>query len=198
MYNITYKNTAPIEFIRKINKLTEAELAKNAGLSRLTIRAAENKTGQKTPNISVESLSAIANALNQDMAVLFYPKTEPLVQFSAIAVSIDVVKDGFDSWKIHFMNYVDEVRRSHDPRLMMLPPIPSLDQRLQSLLASMTCELCFELQIDAPSWVATVRYLDQPWFPSGMESMKATAIVESPYSFRKNNIFVLQNFLTRA
>jgi hypothetical protein len=30
-----------------------------------------------------------------------------------------------------------------------------------------------------------------------MESLKATALVESPLPYRRNNIFVLGNFLTR-
>jgi hypothetical protein len=37
-----------------------------------------------------------------------------------------------------------------------------------------------------------------PWFVSGMESLKAIALVESPLPFRLRKIFVLENFLSRV
>ena len=40
--------------------------------------------------------------------------------------------------------------------------------------------------------------LDKPWFVSGFENLKSTALIESPLNFRKRNIFVLGNFLTRV
>lgn len=40
--------------------------------------------------------------------------------------------------------------------------------------------------------------LPEPWFVAGVENLKATALVESPLPFRRNNIFVLGNFLSRA
>ncbi|NCO37375.1 MAG: hypothetical protein COZ06_23865 [Armatimonadetes bacterium CG_4_10_14_3_um_filter_66_18] len=40
--------------------------------------------------------------------------------------------------------------------------------------------------------------LPEPWFVSGIENLKATALVESPTHFRKRRIFVLGNFLERA
>jgi hypothetical protein len=40
--------------------------------------------------------------------------------------------------------------------------------------------------------------LPRPWFVAGVENLKATALVESPLPFRRNNVFVLGNFLSRA
>jgi hypothetical protein len=40
--------------------------------------------------------------------------------------------------------------------------------------------------------------LSEPWFVSGMENLKASALLESPLPFRRNNVFVLGNFLSRA
>jgi hypothetical protein len=41
-------------------------------------------------------------------------------------------------------------------------------------------------------------FLPDPWFVAGIENLKASALVESPVQFRRNNIFVLGNFLSRA
>jgi hypothetical protein len=40
--------------------------------------------------------------------------------------------------------------------------------------------------------------LPAPWFVAGVENLKASALVESPVQFRRNNVFVLGNFLARA
>ena len=54
--------------------------------------------------------------------------------------------------------------------------------------------MCFR----GPQWTAAVGCLDRPWFVSGFESLKASALVESPVPFRSRNVFVLANFLERA
>jgi hypothetical protein len=51
---------------------------------------------------------------------------------------------------------------------------------------------------EAPEWILTVPAPRDPWFVSGMESLKAIAIVESPLPFRIRKIFVLENFLSRV
>ena len=50
----------------------------------------------------------------------------------------------------------------------------------------------------APPWTSGVGPLDRPWFVSGYESLKASALAESPAPFRSRNVFVLANFLERA
>lgn len=40
--------------------------------------------------------------------------------------------------------------------------------------------------------------LKDPWFVTGIENLKAIAIVESPVFFRRRKIFTLQNFPGRA
>ena len=52
--------------------------------------------------------------------------------------------------------------------------------------------------MDAPAWAAGCHFLPEPWFVSGVESLKATALVEAPLAFRRNNVFVLGNFMSRA
>jgi len=50
----------------------------------------------------------------------------------------------------------------------------------------------------APDWAQKDHCLPEPWFVAEMESLKASALVESPAYYKKNNIFVLENFLKRA
>ena len=88
---------------------------------------------------------------------------------STQAVAYRVLNQGFESWKIHFMNFVDEFRRTLDPQLLLLAPPKELDMRLKALLASTVLSLCTESGIDAPSWARKMYYLDEPWFVSGMQ-----------------------------
>lgn len=96
------------------------------------------------------------------------------------------------------MNLVDEFRRTLDVRLIFLPPPSELDKSLSAMLSSIVLYLCDEAEIEAPTWAKKRVDLPTPWFVSETESLKAMAILESPLVFRRNNIFVLENFLERA
>ena len=49
-----------------------------------------------------------------------------------------------------------------------------------------------------PPWTGGVGPLERPWFVSGYENLKASALVESPARFRSRNVFVLAGFLDRV
>ncbi|MBI4411364.1 MAG: helix-turn-helix transcriptional regulator [Deltaproteobacteria bacterium] len=103
-----------------------------------------------------------------------------------------------EDWRTPFFNFVDSFRRSGDPTLVAQPPHSRLPVRLKALIASTVETLCDERGMGYPFWCAGIQPLAQPWFPSGIENLKATALVESPVHFRKRNIFVLKNFLERV
>lgn len=113
-------------------------------------------------------------------------------------ISIRILEDGPDSWRIHLFDCVDRLRHARDPELIEAPPINDLDGRIRALMASTVEALCSELGLTAPPWCRSVAALDHPWFVSGIENLKAMALVESPAPFRARNIFVLGNFLERA
>jgi len=137
--------------------------------------------------------------LDKDLVVLLAPSSGKCrSDDSTVGVSFKVMRDGFDTWPIYFLEFVDAFRKTLDMRLILLPPVRDLDAKLLSLLASITLELCAESGMEAPSWAKKSYFLDQPWFISDMESLKATAIQESSLYFRRNNIFVQDNFLKRA
>jgi len=194
MSNIKYQYHAPYKKIRNIKHLSERTFCENFNISRMTLRSVESDSG----NLTLESLGVVAEGLNRKLAILLYPEEEPISECSVVAVSIKVKADGFDSWVGHFMEFVDEFRRSLDPRLLILPPVSGLDLKLKALLASIVLELSAEINMDPPQWSKRSYFLEQPWFLSETESLRASALVESPVYYRKNNIFVLENFLRRA
>jgi len=172
---------------------SERALAHAAGVSRGALRAVERGAG----NGRLGTLAAAAAALDMRVEMIGVGD-EGASDCSTVAVSLRVVADGFRSWTQHFMNLVDEFRRTFDPRLLLLPPTAQLDPRLRALLAAIVCELCGEAVIDPPRWAGRPHFLPTPWFVAESESLKASALLESPLSFRRNNIFVLANFMERA
>lgn len=100
-------------------------------------------------------------------------------------------------WLIPFMEFVDDFRRDRDPSWIQ-QPFELTDERIDAMLASTIEYLCDELQVNPPDWVWEVPSCRDPWFVSGIENLKAIAIVESPVYFRRRKIFVLENFLERV
>lgn len=98
---------------------------------------------------------------------------------------------------LHLLEFVDDFRRAKNPQAIM-EAFPKGDDRLDALSAATAEELCIEMGIPAPEWLGAVPACHDPWFPSGIESLKAIALAESPLPFRLRKIFVLENFLSRA
>lgn len=183
-----------IRLLRKRLGLSEQALSSRAGVSRLTVRQVE-KEGS---NPRLQTMSEVAEALERNLLVLMLPLQEPRVENSTVVASMQVCREGFDSWPLYFMSIVDDFRKSLDPRLLLLPPVSQLDRKLTALLASIVLALCEESQMSPPSWAKRSYFLAEPWFVSETQSLKALALRDSPLAFRKNNIFVLDNFLERA
>jgi len=172
--------------------LSERSLAIETGQSRLSIRALFSSQ----TNFNIKSLLKVATYFDQNIAIISYSNSD--VDSTTTAVSYRILRDGFNSWKIHLMNMVDEYRASLDIRIFLLPPAKESDERILALMASVVDQLCFESKVATPHWAQKTYFLQQPWFLSETESLKAFAILESPIAFKKNNIFVLDNFLMRA
>ncbi len=188
-----YQLFFPLRHIRKKLGLSERAFAATAKISRRCLRQME----QSNANITINSFCTAAQAAGRNVNVLVAPE-QILPEFSTVATAFKVERDGFDSWKIHFMELIDEFRRTMDPRLILLPPPARFDRRLTALLASLVRHLCLEQQMTAPEWSVRRYFLEQPWFVAGVQSLKASAIVESPLAFRNNNIYVHSNFTARV
>jgi len=184
----------PFPYLRKSLKLSEREVTNRCGLSRGAVRQLESPS---TGNVTMRSIEQLADLLGRNVEVIISSQ-EVLSDYSTVASALKIERDGFDSWKIHLFDFVDEFRRTADARLILLPPPSTSDIRISALLASTVRALCEEIAIDPPSWGARRYFLQKPWFVSGMNSLKASAILEAPLPFRANNIFVHDNFLARA
>ena len=102
------------------------------------------------------------------------------------------------SWKLQIHQFIDDVRQNLDAARVE-PGFTRGDPRLRALAAATVEALAAERGQDAaPPWAVNVPPLAHPWFVSGIENLKAAALVESPVYFRRRNIFVLGNFLARA
>jgi transcriptional regulator with XRE-family HTH domain len=182
--------------IRRQRHLSQRALAMRAGISFPCLQQLE-RPGH---NWRVSSLRGVAKALGLPKQALDYHLTRAftLVTDSVEDASLRIHAEGISSWKIHLFDFVDRFRAVRDVALIESGPIPELDGRLQNLFAATTEALCAEAALQTPAWCTGIRALPEPWFVAGMESLKASALVESPVSFRARNIFVLGNFLSRA
>jgi hypothetical protein len=98
---------------------------------------------------------------------------------------------------LHLLEFVDDFRHRRDPKALE-EPFAAGDERLDALAAASAEELCKEAGMEPPDWICEIPACTIPWFVSGLESLKAIALVESPVAFRRRKIFVLENFLARA
>lgn len=95
----------------------------------------------------------------------------------------------------NFREFLDEFysEASADKRAMMLAEEPPLTAsvRENAYLAAAAEHLALRNDLPIPQWVnGEARFLKRPFFPSGLESLKAALLVESPSAFRRRMIFV--------
>lgn len=100
-------------------------------------------------------------------------------------------------WKIPLMDFVDDFRYHRDPAAI-IEPFELNDERQDAVLASVIETLCDEIGVPVPDWLATVPACRDPYFMSGMESLKAISLVETPVRFRLRKVFVMENVLHRV
>ena len=190
---MTYQILFPLKGLRASKDLSERAVSAKSGISRAII----NKLKCSERNCTIKSINELASFFNLDLQITV-SADDTLSEFSTVATAYKTERDGFDSWKIHYMDFLDQFRKSNDTRLVLLPPHAGFDFRLKSLLAAIVKYLAQEKQMPCPAWAIKRYFLETPWFVSGVESLKACALAESPQAFRNNNIYVLENFGSRA
>jgi transcriptional regulator with XRE-family HTH domain len=182
--------------IRERRHLSQRELSRLAGVSFKGVQLLEapgHDARLSTLEKVAEALGLPAAGVRQAVEAYLAEEAD-----SAFCASVRIVLDGFDSWRVHLLDFVDRFRTAPAPALVRTPPVAGLDARLAALMASTVDALCAEVALEAPAWSASVGPLPSPWFVAGVENLKASAILESPAHFRRRNIFVLSNFLSRA
>lgn len=91
--------------------------------------------------------------------------------------------------------FLDEFYMEQDMtvRAAMLAERPELidNVRTNAYLAAVAEHLALKNKLNIPEWaVDDSRFLKRPYFPCGLESLKATLLAESPVAFRRRMIFV--------
>jgi hypothetical protein len=73
-----------------------------------------------------------------------------------------------------------------------------IDRVKDAYLAALAEHLAHESRLDAPEWAeANSRFLDEPFFAGGLESLKAILLAESPPAFRRRLVFISADALSR-
>jgi transcriptional regulator with XRE-family HTH domain len=91
--------------------------------------------------------------------------------------------------------FLDEFYIAGDPKIQagMLSPEPPLvaDEKANAYLGAVAEHLALRNRLPIPAWTARApRFLRRPYFPGGLDSLKATMLKESPTAFRRRMIFV--------
>lgn len=110
----------------------------------------------------------------------------------------DVLREGqlhgdVDSFLREFLDefYSERSEVARTAMLVDEPPLTGGDGRTDAYLAAVAEHLALRNQLAVPGWTgAKSRFLKRPFFPCGLESLKATLLVESPTAFRRRMIFV--------
>lgn len=182
--------------VRRRRGVSQRALARRSGLSFRGVQLIETR-GHDARLSSLERVGlglglpstqirrAVAKALQESPDSLF-------------CASVRILEDGEASWRRHFMDCVDEVRRSGSVAALMTPTVAELPEHLRALAAGIAETLAGECGGPAPPWTHSIGPLADPWFVAGYENLKAAAVMESPVAFRSRNVFVLANFLERA
>ncbi len=95
----------------------------------------------------------------------------------------------------YLREFLDEFYSEDDKarRAAMLadePPITD-DAKANAYYAAAAEHLALTYRFPAPAWTrAPSRFLHRPFFPCGLESLKATLLRDSPVAFRRRMIFV--------
>lgn len=98
--------------------------------------------------------------------------------------------------------FLDEFYMEQDPvrraEMLLVEPEPGNNPKANAYLAAVAEHLSIANQLEPPGWVnGSTRFLKMPFFPCGLESLKATLLIESPIAFRRRLIFVDANPLYR-
>lgn len=103
-----------------------------------------------------------------------------------------------ENWQIAYFDFLDSFLSTKNFLLISQKPVDGLDIKSLALICSMVMQLCEDHHVQFPDWAKLSLELEEPWFISKFKNLRAICLVQSPLFFKRNNIFVGQDFLQRA
>jgi hypothetical protein len=98
-----------------------------------------------------------------------------------------------------FIEHYDRADWADRSRMVETRPEPTGSTKLDAMLAATVEYACATHRVVPPAWVNESEYfLDQFWFVSGIESLEADAMANSPISYARRSIFLNRESLTYA
>jgi hypothetical protein len=98
-----------------------------------------------------------------------------------------------------FFEHYDRANWEDRARMVKERPEATGSTKLDAMIAATVEYSCATHRVPAPSWVNDPQYfLDQFWFVSGVSSLEADALVNSPISYARRAIFLNRESLTYA
>ena len=118
----------------------------------------------------------------------------------SVAEIAERASGGTQPFDLAFREFLDSwqtLSRSERPKALAEEPL-SVGKVEDAYLAAAAEHLAAIDRIDVPEWTeAPSRFLAVPFFAGGLQSLKATLIVESPSAFRRRLIFISADALSR-